>query len=131
MKRTLLNTLCIVSVIFVFGCNDSKEQFKSSPLKGDVSRTDMEEIGKSGGNSTHYAVGKVTNIDREIREMVINMEPVADLGWSASSKTLQIAEEEQGLVNINSGDKIEFYLKEVEPGRYVATNLNVRQPDSQ
>lgn len=125
MKLTLVKILCISSALFVFGCDNAEEQQKSDPLKGDVSTTNMEEIGKSAEANSHYAVGRVTSVDSENRKIVVNLEPVPELNWPADSKSFRVSGKED-LNDLQTGDNVELYFIEVEPGNLVAHNLNER-----
>lgn len=126
MKHKLLNTLIIASTISVYGCdNPQNEQQKEKLINGEVSTTDMNEVGDPTQHLTHRATGTVTLVDKENSHMVVELEPIPELNRPAESKPFQVEDVDE-LADIQRGDKVDLSFIEEQPGYYIALDLTER-----
>ena len=125
MNNAFVKILCISSALLAYGCDNPENKDKEAPINGEVSTTNMKEIGGSTEQNTHYAVGKVVSVDNDNREILVDLEPIPTLQWPAETKSFHVPGKEN-LNNLQTGEVIELYFTEKEPGDYVAHNLRER-----
>lgn len=125
MHSELLKILCISTAIFVYGCDNPDIQKREVPINGEVSVTNLNEVSESAEHATHYAVGKVITVDSEARKIVVDLEPVPELNWTADTKSFQVASETD-LNSLQTGEMIELHFADIGAGNYVAHKLRER-----
>lgn len=125
MKLTFVKILVITSAVTLFGCDQPEDQKENNPINGEVSNTNMNEFGRSAQKSAHKAVGTVIMINKEKSQVMVDLEPVPELNWTAESIPFQVEDEEE-LDDIQQGDRVTLSFVEAEPGRYVAQELTER-----